>query len=549
MTRKQRPILDGFIPRRANSQLGEQHRPGASKNETPSGLHPGRPEGAARPTTLRPSNAAAIRSEIDESLKSIDTDGQLTKGKKNRRRGAPRSRTKRIIKWVIILFLVVALGVGAWVAYKAFHAGGNIFKGSILDLVQEQPLKQDANGRSNVLIVGTSEDDPGHDAAHLTDSIMIVSVDQKNKNAYMISIPRDLSVKYGQACMTGYQGKINVYYDCVKEGEGVEADRAALAKMSAFVGEIVGLDIQYGANVNYTVMRELVSAVGGITVNIEGSGGAPGVMDSNFDWKCGEGDRAVSFAERKRRCPPNGHFIEYPNGPAELDAEHALYLAQARGDRSPTYGLGRSNFDRELNQQKIVKAIREKAMTAGVLTDFSKVTGILDALGNNLRTTFETKEIRTLVSLAKDIKSEDIQSISLIDGDNPVMNGNAEPAAGIFQYGDLQAFIKKKLSSDPVVREEANVVVLNGSGVPGVAQKEADALEAKSYTISGIDTAPAGTYAAVEIYQIGEGKTATKAKLEELFGVKTKTSPLPFTVAEGTHFVIIFGQDRSATSQ
>ena len=361
-----------------------------------------------------------------------------------------------------------------------------------------------------------------------------------------MSLPRDMEVKYGMACNAGYQGRINEYFGCVGGNtDSIDERRAALTKTAEFVGGILGLDIQYGVNVNYTVMRELVSAVGSITVTIE-SRDPRGQMDSNFDWKCGEGDRKVSAAERKRRCPPSGHFIDYPNGPVELDAEHALYLAQARGDRAPTYGFEQSNFDREKNQQKIVKAIREKALSAGVLADFTKVSGVLDALGNNLRTTFEAKEVRTLVSLAKDIPSESIQSISFIDAEPSLMDGNGEPTAGMFQFAAIQAYVKKKLSSNPVVREEANIVVMNGSGVAGIGQKEADKLTADGFTISKIANAPAGTYGDVEVYQIGEGMTATKEKLASLFGVEVKAGTPPGVVPGGANFVVIFGKDRSA---
>jgi anionic cell wall polymer biosynthesis LytR-Cps2A-Psr (LCP) family protein len=489
------------------------------------------------------------RGDIDDSLKDINLEDDGKKGKKDkkpRRNKKPISKKRRIIKWTIIAIVVIILAIGGWIAYKAFNAGTSIFKGNILDLVQSQPLKEDANGRSNILIVGTSQDDPGHEAGYLTDSIMVLSVDQKNKNAYMISIPRDLEVQYGQLCLPGSAGKINVYFNCVGGGEGnVEADRTALTKEAQFIGStILGMDIQYGVNVNYTVMRDLVSALGGITVTIE-SRDPRGQMDSNFDWKCGVGDPKVSRAEELRRCPPSGHYIDYPNGPVNLDAEHALYLAQARGDLAPTYGFEQSNFDREKNQQKIVKAIREKAMSAGVLADFGKVSNILDALGNNMRTTFATNEVRTLVSLAKDIKDADIKSLSFIDGDPPLMTGNAQPTAGMYQFSDIKAFIAKNLSSNPVAREGAKIAVFNGSETAGVAQTEADKLTSAGFTVSAVDNAPEGTYADVEIYQIGSGNTATKAKLESMFNVKTKTTEPPVTVADGTNFVVIFGKARS----
>ena len=271
-------------------------------------------------------------------------------------------------------------------------------------------------------------------------------------------------------------------------------------------------------------------------------------MDSNFDWKCGVGDRKVSRAQVLKRCPPSGHFIDYPNGPAKLDAEHALYLAQARGDMAPTYGFEQSNFDREKNQQKIIKALREKAVSAGTLADFGKVSSIIDALGNNLRTTFETKEFRTLVSLAQDIQSDNIKSISLIDGDNPVMNGDANPSAGKYQYKAIRELIQKKLSADPVVQEEAPIVVLNGSGVAGVAQTEADKLEEAKYTIADISNAPAGTYPRYTLYQVGSGNTGTAAALKKRYGIEITKGTPPVTVDSTVRFVLIVGPVPASSS-
>lgn len=543
-----RHSIDGFVPRRPSSQLGAQQLTGVT-----SGSHTTATTGlssiSAQGDATRP-RVGITRHEIDESLRGIDADGFDEPRKKLSRRARRRasqphkSRVKRIIKWVLILLAIAVVGYLGVIAYKAVVAGGNIFQGNILNIFQNQPLKQDSNGRSNILILGTSEDDPGHEGGNLTDSMMILSIDQTKKNAYMISIPRDLYVKYHQACASGYEGKINVYYSCVGgDGTSVDQDRKALTKTSDFVGQIFGLDIQYGVNVNYTVMRDLVNAVGGITVTID-SRDPRGQMDSNFDWKCG----ATTY-QRIKNCPPNGHYIDYPNGPVHLDAEHALYLAQARGDAAPTYGFEQSNFDREKNQQKIIKAIRDKAMSVGILTDFGKVTGIIDSLGNNLRTTFQASEVKTLVSLAKDIKDNDIKSISLIDGNTPVMatdmvSGQSVvvPAAGTYDYSQLQELIQKQLSSNPVTREGANVAVYNGSGVSGVAQTEADSLTTKGYNVTTIANAPEGNYRNVDIYELGSDKPATKAALEHMFNVKVKTSDPPVTVTGETDFVIIVGK-------
>ena len=149
-------------------------------------------------------------------------------------------------------------------------ASSHIFKGDIFGLIQQKELKADSNGRSNILLLGTSEDDPGHEGSYLTDSIMILSISQSKKDAYMISIPRDLYVKYRRSCNSGNAGKINEYFNCVNsDWSSTEAEDERQAASRKFFGNIVGLDLQYSVHVNYTVLRDLVSALGGIKVTIE----------------------------------------------------------------------------------------------------------------------------------------------------------------------------------------------------------------------------------------------------------------------------------------
>ena len=116
-----------------------------------------------------------------------------------------------------------------------------------------------------------------------------------------------------------------------------------------------------------------------------------------------------------------------------------------------------------------------------------------------------------------------------------------KPAAGVYEYDDIQEFINKSLSADPVTREAAPIAVFNGTGQAGYGQSKADGLSALGYTIADVDTAPDGTYAPVEIYQIGTDNTATAKKLAAFYGVKIKTTKPPVSVTGDVRFVIIFG--------
>jgi anionic cell wall polymer biosynthesis LytR-Cps2A-Psr (LCP) family protein len=551
-----RPSVDGFVPRRSPGVIGEHHQ--NNRGQSPaaiSGFVRREPVSVSRDMQQRPAGQSPVptgltastqglsrqtssltRSDVDESLRDIDTDVPKV-NKKVHRRGGWRSHRKTVIKRIIIAIILILFLIGAWLGIKALLASSSVFKGDVFGLIQQKSLKVDSNGRSNILVMGTSEDDPGHQGANLTDSIMVLSVDQKNKNVYMISIPRDLEARYGRACVSGYAGKVNVYFSCVNDEDSTSAEDERQTEARKFFGNILGLDIQYSVHVNYTVMRDLVSALGGITVTIE-SRDPRGQMDSNFDWKCRGGKSYASSATLKNNCPPNGHFIDYPNGPVTLDAEHALYLAQARGDAAPTYGFEQSNFDREKNQQKVIVAIKEKALSSGTVTNFSKVSGLIDALGNNLRTNFETSEFRTLMSLSQDIPSTGIQSISLIDND--LVTDSAQPTAGLYDFSDIQAFIRKKLNSSPLSREGAHVVVLNASGIAGAAQAEADKLMALGMEVDQVVNAPAEkTYTANVVYQISKTKPLSLAKLTAIYGATPKTTAPPVTVDATTDYVII----------
>lgn len=536
--KEKRPSIDGFVPRRSNARLGDAHQADTPKTMNRS-LHTSDVPSRQRVGVARKGKELG-RSDIDASLREIDAEIPQTPEKKLSRRQkkrlagkTPKTKTRRIITWVIIALIIIILAVGGFMVYKFINAGGKVFQGNILDIVQTQPLKQDANGRSNFIIFGTAEDDQNgeHGGANLTDSIMVISVDQKKKDAYMVSLPRDLWTNYDETCSVGNRGKLNAVYFCASnDGQDEKAGAAALQRKA---GEILGLDIQYYIHLNFTAVVQAVDAVGGVEVKVESNPRGVGILDRNFDWKC------------NYKC----YYVNYKDGEiAKMDGERALAFSRARNAQGG-YGLAQGNFDREKNQQKVITALREKALSAGTLTNLGAVTGLLDALGNNLRTNIETREIRTLMGLGSDIKSESIIGLSLVGGedgdlvttDNVSGQSIVRPVAGLFSYSEIQQYMKQNLNATPVTREAARVAVFNGGRAAGVAQTEADKLTDEGFVIESVDNAPDGQYGRVEIYQIDETKTASAQRLADLYGVTVKKGTPPTSVTGETDFVIILG--------
>jgi LCP family protein required for cell wall assembly len=452
--------------------------------------------------------------------------------KKAKKKGKKRKKPLKII--LIILGILVVLAAAAFVALKYLWPDDS-FDGDIMGFFQTEKLQEDANGRSNILVFGTAPD--GYDGPLLADTILMVSLNQTDKSVYMVSLPRDLWVKH--TCpnpeLNTTAGKLNETYLCAldseyygakqKLDENVMRDKEAAAE-GAFrdkVGEILGLDVQYSVHLEWQGLVDVIDAVGGVDVVIE-SDDPRGIYDVNTG-------------------------LKYPNGPAHLDGQAALTMARARGVFGG-YGLEDSNYAREKHQQMIVKALQAKASSAGVLTNPVTFASMVTAFGNNVRTNFQTSELRALADVAKGINLDNMISLPLLDPDkgiNLVKNDNiggasvVVPMAGTFVYSAIHDYIRQSTSADPVVREAAIVDVLNGTDTPGVAQHRADGLKDKGYKIGVVGNAPAGSYADIEVYQVNANKSGTAKALAELYGVEIKNViPAGFDTVN-VDFIVVVG--------
>ncbi|MBQ1528021.1 LCP family protein, partial [Candidatus Saccharibacteria bacterium] len=189
----------------------------------------------------------------------------------------PVSKKRKIITGIILAIVLLLIAGIVWLILWgndiiAKITGG---QGNVFDLVTfmeptYERLKTDDNGRTNILAIGTSgynmEGDEGngvHDGAQLTDSIMVISLNQDTGDVAMLSLPRDL--KASPTCTA--TGKINEVYWCNNmEGDNEQAGAEALM---AEVGSILGIDFQYYAHLNWGSLVQIVDTLGGVTVTLD----------------------------------------------------------------------------------------------------------------------------------------------------------------------------------------------------------------------------------------------------------------------------------------
>lgn len=343
-----------------------------------------------------PENAETISKKAEAEL---DVKAKKPTTKKSDKNKVPLWAKIVMIALSVILVLIIT---AITLMYMLLSHSTAVFKGNPMDILISSELKKDENGQTNFLIFGTSEDAKGHGGQELTDSILVASINQEYKTAKVFSVPRDLWVNYSVAgsepmsCTVGDRGKINATYLCAleeyKNSMSVSnAKDAASLYFAKKISEVTGLSMHYYVAADWSAVKMIVDKIGGIDVDVYADD-EDGIHDScqGIDLKKG--------------------MYYNMNGDLAMKLARARNAACAPGD----YGLSRSNFDREINQQRIMNAIKNKVSSIGILMNPGQVMSIIDGLGDNLRTNIVMSEVRTLIDFGTKLEGG-IQPISTID--------------------------------------------------------------------------------------------------------------------------------------
>lgn len=469
-----------------------------------------------------PATDAELDLEQEDFLADDLPDEPKKKSKKEKKGKNGKSKKKHRLRRRILItlfLLLVAAGViffiwGDSIISRLTNGNSGLWDviGSMMS--ETVPFETDEHGRTNVLVFGTEgynmNGDVGngqHDGADLTDSIMVVSFDQETKDVALLSIPRDLKVS--QAC---FAGKINEVYTC--NNPDANDETAGAEALEEQLGEVLGIDFQYWAHVNWGSLTQIVDALGGITVTLD--------EDIADYWNTG--------------------VVISAGVPIQVNGEEALGIARAR------YGTQGGDFTRGNSQQKIVEGIIQKMIDNGV--GFTEALNLLNILGDNLRTNFSSDNIKAGLSLMSDFNPADIRNVSLVDYDNNIYYvKTAEiggvsfviPSAGAGMYREIQAYIDKMFSSNPAVREGATIAIYNATEAPGVAGAEQTRLEDDGYTVIEIDDAAAGDCAEKYcVFIMDESMAATKSALETRYQVSAKSAAeLPQDIYPGNASIVV----------
>lgn len=205
----------------------------------------------------------------------------------------------------------------------------------------------------SILVMGIDDDSARQLGSARTDALIYLTINPKSHEINMVSIPRDTYTKIKSNKFNG-KDKINVAYTYGEEEASI-----------ATVENLLNVPINYYVTFNFDSFLEIVDALGGIEVDVP-----------------------VSFTDTNTLG--NGE-VTLEKGRQHLNGEQALALARTRHIDN--------DVKRGERQQLILKAIVDKAMSAGSITKYSNV---IKAAGSNMKTNLKFNEMLSIAQTGID---------------------------------------------------------------------------------------------------------------------------------------------------
>lgn len=395
-----------------------------------------------------------------------------------------------------------------------------------LSLGQDRPLAGEAEDRINILLTGMGG--AGHPGPYLTDTMILASIRPSDRKLTLLSLPRDLSLPFPGE---GWRkiNALNAYAEATEAGTGARKTAEALSRA-------LDTPIHYYIRADFAGFEQLIDELNGIKIYVDNSFIDRQFPDSNY------GYRTVSFSK----------------GWQKMDGATALaYVRSRHGTNGES-----SDFARSQRQQKVIKAVKDNALSLTTFMNIRKIGALLDIYQKNISTNLEPWEIYRLIRLERDITDANITTLVLDNHPssplyNKIVNGaymllpkdeSLEQLKGIVAniFTDMDEFKR---------REQVVIDVRNGTFIEGLAARTSERLRQQGYTVANIGNAPKKDYEKTVIYDLTQGQKPNVLEVlrADLRANVTTTLPAWLESADEqgnpnalTDFIIILGTDQRA---
>jgi len=429
-----------------------------------------------------------------------------------RRNFSPR----RFVKRTVFLSGLTVLAIGLFFAFKLFFVAQNIIdrdSGGALALqgnIDPSQLKGEGDGRVNILLIGEGGDQ--HDnGSHLSDTIIVLSIDPFNSEAALLSLPRDMRVDIPSKWRT----KINAAY-ALGENDGFEEGnypKGGAGLLQKTVEQTLDIPVHYYIRVDFQGLEQAVAAVDDINLTI-----AETICDYHIAWQF--------------------NFSCIEAGTTSLNSQQALFYARTRN-------TARSDFDRGERQREVLIALKDKIFSVGTLANPIKIAELLEAAGRHVRTNLQVPgDLLRLNEIGQNIPANKILSAEIVSYLSNAGDGSTDYIPRSGDFGEIQKYVRSIFTDGLIKKEAATVDIINGSGQASLAKTQADLLRSYGYVINQVSDAPTSDYVATKLYDLSGGSAPfTRRYLEQRFNTLAVNNSLPTGLSSQAKFVIILGKD------
>ncbi|WP_318767284.1 LCP family protein [Lactiplantibacillus carotarum] len=252
-----------------------------------------------------------------------------------------------------LIILMVAITVGLIIRQAQARYQSTIYTGN-------GQTKVDATKPLSILLLGVDTGADGRIDKGNSDTIMVVTINPQTKKTVITSIPRDSLAQMVGDSKTNVQ-KLNAAYNI---------GGSTMAKAS--VGQLLNIPINYYATLNMGGLKQIVDAVGGVTIT------SP--INSTFDG------------------------VTVTKGTHHLNGKEALSYSRMR------YQDPRGDYGRQLRQQQVMRAVLVKLTKTKT---YSRYSELLTSLKGNLKTDLSFNDLIGLATHDR-ANTKNIQSTQIV---------------------------------------------------------------------------------------------------------------------------------------
>ena len=480
-----------------------------------------------------------------------------------------KNKKARLPIWLKIFFVITIIFV-VFFSGIFFSKGGSIenesgsfpkigisqawtaFRGYVLG--HEGNLEGKKEDRINILLLGMGG--IGHEGPFLTDTIIIASIKPSTGQVSMISVPRDLYVP-----ISGHGWKkinhANSLGETDHDGQGGKI-------ASETIANIFNLSIHYYVRVDFSGFEQIIDDLGGVDIDV-----------------------TRSFTDDEYPAPEFEYqVVSFNQGLQEMSGDTALKFVRSRHGNN---GEG-SDFARSKRQQKVILAIKDKALSVSTLVNPTKIGKMLKNLGRSINTNLTADEIIYLSKFVEDFSMDEIINFNFNSNpDNFLISDFTSDGAYILRpksgnFNQLSNFtnniFNQVIIEDPVPastpaitaqkeeikvkateeeKEETeneevadqqgiNIAVLNGTKINGLAGRTASKLETAGFEVVETANCPQQDYEENTLYRIHESEELTDAieKIKTTYELTVEEEIPEYLdnfVSQDLDFILVLGQN------